>query len=152
MTGSHAEYGKTSQGRFYAKAGDTFAVLTRKGEETSSVTQVAKGLVPGRSYCLQFVTVDYNDLKAKKSNPKRVGIDVTLDDGASVDKSQSWVHVDKRVKGSYSFNNTVPKCNLHHVVFRAVKREVTVTIHNANPVEGESSAVNYVMLNPFLEP
>ena len=34
----------------------------------------------------------------------------------------------------------------------AVKQEVTVTIHNGNAAPGESAAVNYVMLNPFLEP
>ncbi|MBP5640706.1 MAG: hypothetical protein J6X55_14595 [Victivallales bacterium] len=150
-TGRHEGYGKTSQGRYYARTGDTFAVLTRKDGETSSVTQVAKGLVPGKSYCLQFVVVDYNDLKAKKFNPKRVGIDVTLDNGAVVDTTQSWVHIDKREKGQYPFNNNVPKCNLHHVVFKALKPEVTITIHNGNAPEGEAAAVNYVMLNPFLE-
>jgi hypothetical protein len=150
--GRQAGYAKTSQGRYYALSGDTFAILTKTAGETSSVTQVAKGFTPGKAYCLQFAVVDYNDLKAKKFNPKRVGIDVTLDNGAAVDKAQSWVHVDKRERGQYEYNKLVPKCNLHHVVFKAVKPEVTFTIHNGNAADGEAAAVNYVMLNPFLEP
>ncbi|MBP5638543.1 MAG: hypothetical protein J6X55_03630 [Victivallales bacterium] len=151
-TGRQAEYAKRSQGRYYALTGDTFAILNKMAGETSSVTQVAKGFIPGKTYCLQFAVVDYNDLKAKKFNPKRVGIDVTLDDGATVDKEQSWVHIDKREKGQYAFNHNVPKCNLHHIVFKAAKPEITITIHNENAPDGEAAAVNYVMLNPFLEP
>ncbi|MBP5639763.1 MAG: hypothetical protein J6X55_09815 [Victivallales bacterium] len=152
-TGRQSGYGRNSQCRWSASGGmgDVFAILKKKDGETSSVTQVAKGFVPGKTYCLQFAVVDYNDLKAKKFNPKRVGIDVTLDDGAAVDKAQSWVHVDKRERGQYEYNKMVPKCNLHHVVFKAVKPEVTITIHNANAPDGEAAAVNYVMLNPFLE-
>ena len=153
-TGRQAGYGKNSQGRYCASegTGDLFAVLSKKDCETSSVSQVARGFIPGRMYCLQFAVVDYNDLKAKKFHPRRVGIDVTLDDGAVVDKAQSWVHVDKRQNGQYDCNKMVPKCNLHHVVFKAVKPEVTITIHNENAANGEAAAVNYVMLNPFLEP
>ena len=94
--------------------------------------------------------MDYNELKANKFNPHRIGVDVTLGDGAEIDDAQSWVHVDKREWGQYKHNNHVPKCNLHHVVFKATKPEISVTIHNGKAVKGEAVAVNYVMLNPFL--
>ena len=94
--------------------------------------------------------MDYNELKNNKFNPHRIGVDVTLGDGAEIDGAQSWVHVDKREWGQYKHNNHVPKCNLHHVVFKATKPEISVTIHNGKAVKGEAVAVNYVMLNPFL--
>ena len=154
-TGRHSGYGQKSQCRWFSPAGtgDTFAIMTKKEDgRTSMLTQVAKGFVPGKMYCLQFAVVDYNDLKNNKFNPRRVGVDVSLDDGAVVDKGQSWVHVDKRSKGQYAYNNNVPKCNLHHVVFKAVKPEITITIDNRQAAIGEAAAINYVMLNPFLAP
>ncbi|MBP5639695.1 MAG: hypothetical protein J6X55_09470 [Victivallales bacterium] len=154
-TGRQSGYGQKSQCRWFSPrgTGDTFAVMTKKEDgRTSTLTQVAKGFVPGRMYCLQFAVADYNDLKNNKFNPRRVGIDVFLGDGAIVDKEQSWVHVDKRTKGQYAYNNNVPKCNLHHVVFKAVKPEITITIDNRQAADGEAAAINYVMLNPFLAP
>ncbi len=151
-TGKMDEYAHKSQDRWSAPrgVGDTFAILTKEGDETSSVSQIAKGFTPGRYYCLQFAVVDYNELKENKFNPHRIGVDVTLSDGAEIDAAQSWVHVDKREYGQYKHNNHVPKCNLHHVVFKATKPEISVTIHNGKAAKGETAAVNYVMLNPFL--
>ena len=145
-------YAYKSQDRWSAPRGlgDTFAILTKENDETSTVSQVAKGFTPGRMYCLQFAAVDYNELKENKFNPHRIGVDVTLSDGAEIDAAQSWVHVDKREWGQYKHNHHVPKCNLHHVVFKATKPEITITINNKSAVKGETVAVNYVMLNPFL--
>ena len=64
-TGKMDEYAHKSQDRWSAPrgVGDTFAILTKEGDETSSVSQIAKGFTLGRYYCLQFAVVDYNELK-----------------------------------------------------------------------------------------
>ncbi|MBP5638365.1 MAG: carbohydrate binding domain-containing protein [Victivallales bacterium] len=150
--GKHTGFASNSHNRWGGNggAGDTFAVFTKEEDEVSTVTQVAKGFVPGKAYCLQFSTVDYNDVKASRLNPRQFGINVTLDDGAQIRKDLSWLHIDKRVKGRYAHNNGVARCNLHHIVFIATKPEITVTFDNAKALKGEALGLNYVMLNPFL--
>ena len=150
--GKHTGFASNSHNRWGGNggAGDTFAVFTKEEDEVSTVTQVAKGFVPGKAYCLQFSTVDYNDVKASRLNPRQFGINVTLDDGAQIRKDLSWLHIDKRVKGRYAHNNGVARCNLHHIVFIATKPEITVTFDNAKALKGEARGLNYVMLNPFL--
>ncbi|MBP5638673.1 MAG: hypothetical protein J6X55_04305, partial [Victivallales bacterium] len=144
-TKSHNRWGSGNNG-----LGDTFAIFSKTEDEVSTVTQVAKGFVPGKAYCLQFSTVDYDDVKANRLNPRQFGINVTLSDGAQIRKDLSWIHVDKRVKGRYAQNNGVARCNLHHVVFIASKPEITVTFDNAKALKGENLGLNYVMLTPFI--
>ncbi len=151
-SGKHAGFAAKSHNRWGGNngVGDTFAVFTKDNDEVSTVTQVAKGLVPGKAYCLQFSKVDYNDVKANRLNPRQFGIDVTLGDGADIRKDLSWIHVDKREKGRYAHNNNVARCNLHHLVFIASKPEITVTFDNAKALKGEALGLNYVMLTPFI--
>ncbi|MBO4344631.1 MAG: hypothetical protein J5833_02675, partial [Victivallales bacterium] len=91
--GKHTGFAAKSHNRWGGNAGvgDTFAVFTKQDAEVSTVTQVAKGLVPGKAYCLQFSTVDYNDVKTNRLNPRKFGINATLGDGAQIRKDLSWL-------------------------------------------------------------
>ena len=148
---SHEMFASRSQNRWGASGGvgDTFAVLVRGKDAASSLSQTLKGLVPGRKYCLQFATFDAKDVKANRVAPRRFAVEATLSDGAEIDKSLSWVHVDRRIKGRYEANNGVARINLHHIVFTAKATEVELTLDNAAATPGEELGVNYVSLNPY---
>ena len=126
-------------------------VFTKKDAEVSTLSQKVTGLIPGKMYCLQFSTADADDIKAKRLNPRKFGISATLGDGAKVDEAQSWIHIDKRKNGRYAHNNGVARINLHHIVFKATAAETLLTFSNAESLAGEHLALNFVMLNPFLE-
>ena len=129
--------------------GDTFAVLVRGEGEPAEISQTVKGLVPGRKYCLQFATFDVKDVKANRIAPRRFGIAATLSDGAEIDRTLSWVHVDERIKGRYALNNGVARINLHHTVFTARKAEVELKIDNSTAAVGEELGINYLSVNPY---
>ena len=148
---SHPEFARRSQCRWGGNGGvgDTFAVLTREEGEPATVRQTAKGLVPGRTYCLQFSTFDVKDVKANRIAPRRFGIDVKLGAGAEVRKDLSWVHVDERTQGRYDFNDNVARVNLHHIVFIARATETEIIFDNAAAKVGEELGLNAVSLNPY---
>jgi hypothetical protein len=150
---SHPEFARRSQGRWGGNGGvgDTFAVLVRGEGAPATLAQTAKGLVPGRTYCLQFATFDVKDLKANRIAPRRFGINVRLDAGAEIREDLSWVHVDKRTKGRYDHNNGVARINLHHIVFTARAAETEIVFDNAAAQAGEELGINAVSLNPYFE-
>ena len=152
-TDSHPEFARRSQCRWGGNGGvgDTFAVLTREEGAPATVGQTAKGLVPGRTYCLQFSTFDVKDVKANRIAPRRFGIDARLGAGAEARKDLSWVHVDERTKGRYDFNDNVARVNLHHIVFTACAAETEITFDNAAAATGEELGVNAVSLNHYFE-
>ena len=152
-TDSQPDFARRSQCRWGGNGGvgDTFAVLVRKDGAPATISQTAKGLVPGRTYCLQFATFDVKDVKANRIAPRRFGIDVKLGEGAEVRKELSWVHVDERIKGRYDFNNDVARVNLHHVVFTARAAETEIAFSNAAAKVGEELGINAVSLNPYFE-
>lgn len=147
----HANFATRSQNRWGGNGGtgDTFAVLVRGEGEASSLSQTVKGLVPGRKYCLQFATFDVKDVKADRIAPRRFGIDATLSDGAEVDESLSWLHVDERIKGRYAANNGVARINLHHIVFTARAPETELVLDNSAARPGEELGVNCLSLLPY---
>jgi len=143
----------TSQNRWgggNGNIGDTFAVFHKSGEETSTLSQSATGLEPGRTYLLQFVTFDADDAHAKRVNGRDIGIRATLGEGAVVRGDLSWHHIDRRETGRYEQNNFCVRPNLHHIVFTANAPEVTITLDNALAAPGENLGVNFVSLTPFL--
>ena len=148
---SHPEFARRSQCRWGGNGGvgDTFAALTREEGTPATVCQTAKGLVPGRTYCLQFSTFDVKDVKANRIAPRRFGIDVKLGAGAEMRKDLSWVHVDERTKGRYDFNDNVARVNLHHIVFTARAAETEIIFDNAAAATGEELGLNYVSLLPY---
>ena len=148
---SHPSFASRSQNRWggSGNVGDTFAVLVRGEGEPSSLSQTAKGLVPGRKYCLQFATFDVKDVKANRVAPRRFAVSATLSEGAEIDKALSWVHVDERIKGRYEMNNGVARINLHHIVFTAKSPEVELKLDNSAAAPGEELGINYVSLLPY---
>ena len=152
-TDSHRDFASRSQNRWFSRGGlgDTFAVLVREEGAAATLVQTAKGLVPGRSYCLQFSTFDVKDVKANALNPREYGLRARLSEGAKVRPDLSWVHVDRRVKGRYSNNNGVARVNLHHIVFEAKADKVEIAFDNAEAKAGEELGVNFVSLNPYYE-
>ena len=148
---SHPEFARRSQCRWGGNGGvgDTFAALTREEGTPATVCQTAKGLVPGRTYCLQFSTFDVKDVKANRIAPRRFGIDVKLGAGAEMRKDLSWVHVDERTKGRYDFNDNVARVNLHHIVFTARAAETEIIFDNAAAATGDELGLNFVSLLPY---
>lgn len=146
-----AGYGKNSQGRWGAgKAGDTFCLLTRQPNGTNRVSQTARGLTPGKLYCLQFVTADHTDVVKKHFNPRRYGIEVEMP-GVERDAARSFVHIDRRKGGRYEHNDNVAKVNLHRIVFRATAPTLTLVFHDASATPGETLMLNFVQMKPYRE-
>ena len=150
-TDSHDSFAARSQNRWggNGSVGDTFAVLVRGEGEPAEISQMVKGLVPGRKYCLQFATFDVKDVKANRIAPRRFGIAATMSDGAEIDNALSWVHVDERIKGRYALNNGVARINLHHTVFTARAAEVELKIDNSTAAVGEELGINYLSVKPY---
>ena len=143
-TDSYAGFGSKSQNRWGGNGGlgDTFVTL-QKG----SVSQHIKGLVPGRTYCLQYAAFDVKDVKANRIAPRRFPVECALSSGAEIIPAQSWEHIDTRVKGRYAHNNGVARINLRHLVFTAKAAEIDVTFRNDTD---EELGVNCVSLNPYV--
>ena len=88
------------------------------------------------------------DVKANRIAPRRFGISATLSGGVQIDKSLSWVHVDRRVKGRYAVNDGVARINLHHIVFTARGPLAELVIDNAAAQPGEELGVNHLSIQP----
>ncbi len=131
--------------------GDTFAVFTRTAGETNRISQTIRGLVPGRRYCLQFVTFDADDVKAHRIAPRPFGLRATLGQAAEIDPVETWRHVDRRNKGRYAYNDGVARINLHHIVFTARAAAIPLSFDDAAATPGEHLGLNSISLNPFYD-
>lgn len=146
-----AGYGQNSQGRWGGgKAGDTVCVLTRQAGQPNRIRQTAQGLTVGKTYCLQFVTADRQDVVGKKFNPRHYGIAAELE-GPEMLPEKSFVHIDRRNGGRYAHNDNVAKINLHRVIFRAKSPTQVITFHDAGASPGEELIINFIQLKPYLE-
>ena len=128
--------------------GDTYAVLTKKADETTTLTQVIKGLVPGKAYCLQFAVFDTAALGVTPVKSRPLGIEATID-GVTIRPDLTWHYVNNRRDGSKPQASFAP-INLHHIVFIANASKATLTLSNAKALTGEALGVNMISLNPFL--
>ena len=144
-------YGKNVQARWGAgRAGDTVCLMTRQNDRPNRISQTAKGLEPGKTYCLQFVTADYNDVVEKKHNPRQYGIDVLLA-GVEVLPEGSFVHIDRRKTHHRHDSGYLGKINLHRIVFRARNETQVVAFSDEKAEPGETLAINFVQLKAYLE-
>ena len=148
---SFAGFAKTSQNRWGGNGGvgDTFAVLSRGKDSFATISQKAKGLVPGRKYRLRYVTFDVKDVKARRIAPRKFAISASTGSGAAVDAALTWTHVDKRIKGRYDINNGCARVNLGQIVFTATASETEISFSNEQAAEGEELGLNYVSLLPY---
>lgn len=126
--------------------GDTFCVMKRMEGGANRVSQIAKGLVPGKKYMFLFSVGDYDDLLVQRFNPRRFGVDVILED---VDIQEQFVYVDSRTYGNYSRNSNVARQNLHRIIFTPKSSEVKIIITDEKAQPGESHQFNYIQLKPF---
>ena len=126
--------------------GDAFATLTKKSGQMAMLVQQAKGLVPGRLYCLQGCVFDAQHARARLAQPRRIELELETGAGAEVLPALTWRHIDRRVDKKHKDGAFV---NLVHVVFRATAPEATVRISNAAAPDGSELGVNYVSLNPY---
>jgi hypothetical protein len=148
---SFAGFAKASQNRWGGNGGvgDTFAVLSRGKDSFATLSQKAKGLVPGRKYRLRYSTFDVKDVKAKRMAPRKFAISASAGTGAAVDETLTWTHVDKRVKGRYAANNNCARVNFGQIVFTATAPETEISFSNEQAQEGEELGLNYVSLLPY---
>ena len=148
---SFAGFAKASQNRWGGNGGvgDTFAVLSRGKDSFATLSQKAKGLVPGRKYRLRYSAFDVKDVKAKRMAPRKFAISASAGAGAAVDAALTWTHVDKRVKGRYAANNGCARVNFGQIVFTATAPETEISFSNEQAKEGEELGLNYVSLLPY---
>lgn len=152
---SHARmpsFGNSNMGMLGAgKLNECLAVLAKnENGAPSRIMQTIRNLVPGRKYCLQFVTCDTKDVKSRSHNPRRYGIEALLEEGkAKIHKDLSWVFVDERTKGRFSEMDKVGRINLHHCVFTPNDKSLSLTFDNAAALPGEELGVTFVTVNPF---
>lgn len=152
-TDMHRGFGGKNLNRWGGSGGlgDTFAVLTRRGDAPNRLSQTIRRLVPGCKYCLQFASFDVDDVKAHRIAPRRFGIRATLGPAAEIDPSETWQHIDRRDKGRYAFNDGVARINLHHIVFTARASEISLAFDDALATPGEHLGLNSISLNPFYD-
>jgi hypothetical protein len=145
IASSYPNYGKVEQARWGAadKTGDNFCLLKRQPDAANVVSQVAVGLIPGRVYSLQFVTVDYQDLLKQRRNSKKHPVTVETDSGVTLIPEKSYVHVDNRKDKGRA------RINLHHLRFRANAERASLSFTDEAAAVGEQYALNYIMLKPY---
>ena len=146
-----ADFLRSSQGRWGAGTqGMDLCVLKREEGKPNTLTQVAKGLVPGRTYTLQFITVDYDDQLAHKYNPYKLPLKATLGKGVKILPEKSYVYVDNR-KTERVKNAKGARVNLNHIRFIAEAETVTVTFSDEAAKPGKQYGFNYVMMKPYYD-
>lgn len=138
------------EGRLFHAAGqgDAFAKLVKRPGGSASLVQTAKGLVPGRLYCLRVCLFDAKDVHAKRTAPRRVELEVGLGESACIDRDRSWRHVGKPRPGR---SGEGAFANYEQIVFRATAPEVEIRLSNATAPDGSELGANYISLCPYFE-
>jgi len=136
--------GEDLERRWYGGGiGDDFALFVKRPGETARLVQRAKGLVPGRLYCLQGCVFDAKAAREGRS-AGRADLDLAID-GVEIDKNLSWRHVDKFTRP----NKPVAVVNLVHTVFRATGTEAEISLSNAAAPDGSELGANFISLSPY---
>ena len=153
----HMEGFSWLQGRYpRTPQGDHFAVFTRSSQSPNRITQTIRDLQPGRAYSLKLIAADIQHLGQKQDIA--IGIEI-----GNVERMDNL-----------SFHTQYPSCYAHtlgeynqdhpayftydRVVFRAHSETATLTLsdwaspNNPGGPDGQKIAVNYVEVQPFLEP
>ncbi len=132
---------------------DNAAVFHKEGGRTSAISRSVRNLEPGRRYCLQFVTMDADDVRARRNNPRLYAIAARLPAELKVVRELSWIHNDQREVGHYSSScdaaGHAARINLHHIVFEATVAEAAIVFDNAGAQDGENLGLACISLNPY---
>lgn len=122
--------------------GTTCCVIPR-GETATKITQEVKGLTPGKTYVLQFITGSYDALKQGVYDSKLHRISVDFENKASVIRTY-------KIDGEANAGG--PKStNVHYWKFKANAENFTLTISNDNFAKGETITLNFVSIKPYYE-
>ena len=146
-----ADFLRNSEGRWGSQSyGKHLCVLTRGEEKANTLSQVAKGLVPGRTYTLQFCSIDYDDQVAQKHNPYKLPLEATLGEGARIIPEKSYVYVDNRLNERRKKAPSA-RINLTHIRFVAEAENVSLTFSDEKAKPGKRYGFNYVMMKPYYD-
>lgn len=139
--------------------GNTFLWMKRSASKPNRVSQVIRGLQPGKAYSLKLIVADYGDLTQGKSVKAQHAFSVALDN-VEKEPNKCFVHV---IDHCYShdhppFNrNHKAWMNYHFYVFRPKGKEAKLTIsdwtNDAEPggAVGQELMLNFVEVQPYLE-
>jgi hypothetical protein len=145
------------QGRYpRTKQGDAFAVLKCSPECPNQITQTIRNLQPGRSYSLKLLSADLAHLGQRQEIAVAIQI---ADAERAADLSFRTVYPS-------CYSHTLGEYNREHpayftydrLVFRPRSSEATLTLSDWVSPEapggpaGQELAVNFVEVQPFLEP
>ena len=124
--------------------------MLKRGKSPNRLSQHARGLEPGRTYCLQCCTFDVDDMKNGRAAPRPIELSVSIGTGGERVDRLSWHHVDRRKTTFRDRQGKVGRVNVHHIVFRATAGETEIAIDDVGASEGMRLGVNGVSLNPYV--
>jgi len=150
------------QGRYLGGSrGDSFLVTTRSAQRPNTVSQVLRGLTPGRAYSLKMITADYDALVSEASVNRPDAVSLALDGAewvslpgknAQTTYPNHYAHQLGKFKGDYHFY-----MNCHWHVFRAQGDTASLTIsdwaspQNPGGAVGGRTLYNFIQVEPYLE-
>ena len=144
-------YGKEGQRRQHVAngVGDSVALFTRSQKAPNVLSQRARGLCPGKVYCLEFVTADLDDFKRPWSVPEAFGVRATVSDGGEEMPEFAYSHKAPRDRAAHKSRGVmIPLKVLHRVVFTATKADALLTFSDwAGETSPGAPAGRRTMLN-----
>jgi len=140
--------------------GDHVIVLRRSDRKPNRLIQSVHELEPGRLYSLRLITVDHDELTSGKSVQRDHGIHVALDHAEIIPQlSVTEIITNGGAHGGALFGGKNKLCmNWRRIVFRATRDTTRLVISDwaddktPGGRAGQSVAINYVQLQPYLAP
>lgn len=147
---SHRRYGMDNQGRWMCPAGcgDHFCTFKVTAGKANTLSQRMRNLIPGKKYMLLFSVGDLDDTRARRLNPRKLGLKATIQ---NAEICETLIDVDKRKNGNYSHNSNIARLNLHRILFIPKATECTLTFSDAEAKSGETLQLNYIQVKPFFD-
>lgn len=134
------------QGR-WGGGSETAASLTRTADAPAELHQTLKGLTPGRTYMLQYVTVDGKELREKTVAPRKLALEAELSN-VKIISDQLYID-DWRPEQSARYRTPFARSNLRRILFVPDKTESKLILSNKTAEPGDELLVNFVQVKPF---
>lgn len=158
--GTRSPKGWSGEGRQHVKAGvgDSVALFTRSAKAPNRLSQRVTGLVPGRVYCLEFVTCDQAEWEKPWSVPEAFAVRATVTDGADEIPELAYCHnapKDESRREHKSRGILIAQKKLHRVIFRATKPSALLTFSDwaadaaPDAPVGRKTMLNWVNLRQY---
>ncbi len=130
----------------WGNSSDTYALFTKKNNQTAFLKQTVSGLVPGKLYALNFITADLDEIRKERVAIRKYGINVKIS-GVDILPEKELCLLDDRPEK----RNKTPRLNVRKIVFRAQSPQATICFDNAEAGNGEELILNFIQLTPFFE-